>query len=69
MVITSRRPVPKNRLTISLDHDSYTALAELAKQRERSMSWIISRALKGFLQTEKQQATKRLPDGDLGNDR
>ena len=59
MVTSSRRPpVPRNRLTISLDHDSYTALAELAKEHERSMSWIISRALKRFLQAEKPQVSK-----------
>jgi len=70
MVTKSRGvPVSRNRLTISLDRDSYTALAELAKERERSMSWIISRALKRFLQAEKQQAAKPLADKDLGNDR
>jgi len=70
MVTKSRGvPVSRNRLTISLDRDSYTALAELAKERERSMSWIISRALKRFLQAEKQQAAKLLADKDLGNDR
>ena len=66
---SQKAPVPKNRLTISLDQDSYVALAQMAKERERSMSWIISRALMRFLQAETQQSTKRLAGKDLGTSR
>jgi predicted transcriptional regulator len=70
MVTNSRRTsASRNRLTISLDQDSYTALAQLAKERERSMNWIISRALKRFLQAEQQRATKPHVDRDLVSDR
>ena len=39
----------QHRLTISLEADDYRRLCVLARSEDRSLSWLVGRALKGFL--------------------
>lgn len=41
------------RLTISLDDRDYEQVSRLAQIEERSLSWVIGRAVKTYLETRK----------------
>lgn len=51
----------KRRLTISLDAPDYADLQELADQDDRSLSWIVSQAVKVYLERSKQRDARALP--------
>lgn len=42
----------KRRLTISLEQSDYEALLLVAEEEERSLSWLIGRALKLYLENQ-----------------
>ena len=50
----------KKRLTISLDTPDYDELQALAERDDRSLSWVISQAVKRYI-----EAAKTAPGGGL----
>ena len=58
----------KRRLTVSLERTDYEALLTVAEQEERSLSWLIGRALKMYLQEHAVAEQLTLPQG-AGPDR
>ena len=54
------------RLTISLDSQAYARLQTLAREEDRSLSWLIGQAVKEFLTRHAvaEQLEIRLPTGE-----
>lgn len=46
----SDRPRKSTRLTVSLEEQDYAALADLAVARDVSLSWLIRRAVRQFIE-------------------
>lgn len=55
----SNRPRKSTRLTVSLEQQDHDALAELAVARDVSLSWLIRRAVRQFLERSKSVDNKR----------
>ena len=51
-----------HRLTISLEADDYRRLCVLARTEERSLSWLVSRALRVFLDQHAVPEQLAMPD-------
>ena len=52
----------QHRLTISLEADDYRRLCVLARTEDRSMSWLVSRALRLFLDQHAVPEQISMPD-------
>jgi len=52
----------QHRLTISLEADDYRRLCVLARTEDRSMSWLVSRALRLFLDQNAVPEQLAIPD-------
>lgn len=52
----------QHRLTISLEADDYRRLCVLARDEDRSLSWLVGRALKAFL--DQHAVAEQLPMPD-----
>lgn len=53
----------KRRLTISLERRDYDDLLAVSQQEERSLSWLIGRALKLYLQEHRVGQQLTIPEG------
>lgn len=49
----------KRRLTISLEPDDYLEIAELARDDDRSLNWVINEAVKCYLELNRQSDAER----------
>ena len=49
----------RHRLTISLSQADYEGLVALATDSDRSLNWVITRALRGYLEAERPQRALR----------
>lgn len=56
-----KRMSDKRRLTISLDTPDYAELTTIADQEDRSLSWVVSQAVKVYLERAKQSEGRALP--------
>jgi hypothetical protein len=56
----------KRRLTISLEAEDYAALQALAARRDRSLSWLICRAVKDHLERQDPDELISEPQAPLG---
>jgi len=52
----------QHRLTISLKADDYRRLCVLAREEDRSLSWLVGRALKAFLDQHSVAEQLTMPD-------
>ena len=52
----------QHRLTISLEADDYTRLCVLARTEDRSLSWLVSHALRLFLDQHAIPEQLAMPD-------
>jgi predicted transcriptional regulator len=54
-------PTPRKiRITVGLEQRDYDALATLAEQEERSLSWMVAQAVKEFLRGREEGVQYRL---------
>lgn len=54
-------PSMKHRITVNLDSEDYSALLSLAKQNDRSLSWLASCAVKKYLEQYDSSKQQELP--------
>lgn len=52
----------QHRLTISLEADDYRRLCVLARSEDRSLSWLVGRALRAFLDRHGVAEQLAMPD-------
>ena len=52
----------QHRLTISLKADDYRRLCVLARTEDRSLSWLVGRALRAFLEQHAVAEQLAIPD-------
>ncbi len=52
----------QHRLTVSLEADDYRRLCVLARAEDRSLSWLVGRALKAFLDRHGVPEQLAMPD-------
>lgn len=57
----------KNRVTINLDINEYQALQKIAKQNDRSLSWLGRKAVCDFIQKRERSLDSSLATTDLNN--
>lgn len=57
----------QHRLTISLEADDYRRLCVLARAEDRSLSWLVGRALKTFLDRHAIAEQLAMPDSPESN--
>ena len=55
----------KNRVTINLTDEEYTALQQLAADEDRSMAWLGRQAIKSFLKQNGSLKPQSVPRGAL----
>ena len=49
------------RVTTSVTADDHNALAKIAKHEDRPISWVVRRAIEGYLRTRKSEGRKASP--------
>ncbi len=57
------------RLTITMDEDDYEQVSRLAHAEERSLSWVIGKAVKEFLRERRLLEQRPLFDASVGERR